>query len=1034
MKKARIVKIFACALCTAVLFALPCIAAVRTSEDVYTLEDFGHSVGNFMAGDNTERVVRCEAPFGDEGDDELRSCLEVVSKYSEVGLLRAASAKFIKPLDLTDYRKLAYDIFVPIYEADPDAVYYTRLTLYSSDGSSTEHLANIKGDEWCHVEADIGTWDGRYSITEAELAYVVDTAQSGYVSDSFFIDEIYAFDTVDRELTERFLFDRFETENSEGEFFADKSALTVSSDSFNSFSISAAVFMPKIEYHVNCLRIKLTNHTVSDTLTLHYTTSDTQANTEDKTVSVPITPMSEEKYYYIYVGNASMLRTIELEFDEGGGSVMIDSISVISAYEAKKYDACGSVNICRLSDDLRSVSFYGEIDRDVALNNQESRIAVYAYESEELPSLEELASMEPVITGDMTTRFEFSWQLPADNPYACYSRFLAVVIHSDGSYMLIAPPFYIDNPERRSENMGSLAVDAKGFSADDISLVGETDSGITQLTADVLRVFVSREKGEQFIYNGKLYYLDSEYLGQLSKKLEVLSRSGVSVLLRYTNVGVMAKEALNAMYDNDSYISYDKITDLPGGNDYVGALSAYTASEWCSKGLAVGVIYGKSENIIPDGTDNVSEMIAYTARELCKVYFNLSSVNSGAKVYISVTDLFDVDPATNVRELPINEYLSTLVKQTSEYGSYGWEIAVEVTSQEKGSNGDRISVDNCKRLTDLLPQIGCGDKQLVFCDDAYTSADMRLSARVKQYVVGYYSAYFNDRIDAYIAIAGDRAESISETVRYIDTVDADVMTYTALIALKADSLDDVISGFDKNKLPSRRLSYAEASLDVPSGIKGAYNYFVFDSVSNLNSVDAGYYCGDMQIVREGDMAMSVDLDPHLYGYDGIGAWMGITHTFEYTENLEYTPIISVRMRLDCAAPTDEGGVPVKLVLLSENERFESVGRIEAGKWTTVYFEIGEFDGIEDTKSLQLLVGDGEIGSAKLLVKEIKGLSRDYNDESLESVIAEERLKKRTPDEEMSNTAYLWMGGAAFIALATVITVALLSRKRGDGHE
>ncbi len=1034
MKKARIISYFACALCTAVLFALPCLGADHSEDDAFMVEAFEFSVGDFTAGDNAEKVNLHKASYGSGDETESRSCLEVVGKYSEIGSLHTTLANFREPFDLTDYRKLAYDIFVPVYEADPEASYYTRLTLFSSDGSSTEHLSHVKGGEWCHVEADIGSWHSRYSITSAEIAYVVDTVQSGYARDSFYVDEIYAFDTVDRELTERFLFDRFETENAEGAFSSEKTSLTISSDSFDSFSFSAAVFMPETEYDVNCLRIRLTNNTVNDTLTLHYTTSDTQANTENKTISIPITPMSEKKYYYIHVGDASMLRSIELEFEEGGGSVVVESISVIPACEEEEYDVCGSVNICRLNDDLTSVSFYGEIDREVALSSQESRIAIYAYESDSLPTSEELAAVEPIITGAMTTRFEFNWQIPADNPYACYSRFLAVIVDPDGSYTLIAPPFYVDNPERRAENIGSLAVDSKGFAADDISLVGEADSGITQLTIDILRVFVSKEKGEQFLYNGKIYYLDAEYLAQLSKKLEVLSRADVGVLLRYLNVSAEVKAELAHMYEKDGYNSYEKNADAPDGNDFIGALSAYTASKWCSKGLVIGVIFGDGENIIPADRTDVSKMISYTAKELCKVYFNLSSVNADVKVYISVTDLLDIDPATNARELPLNEYLPMLVSETSKYGDYGWEIAVEVTPRDNEPFVERTEVNDCESLITLLNTIGCEDKQLIFCDSTHAESDLRLSAMMKQFVIGYYAAYFNDRIDAYIAIAGEKAAFIYETVRHIDTIDADVITSTALIALKTESIADVVTDYDENELPQRRLSYAEASFDSPSGIKGAYDYFVFDSASSLGSMDAGYYCGDMQIVRDGEASMLVHLDSGMYGADEIGAWMGISHSFEYTENLEHTPVIAVKMKIDNTVPTDMSYVPVKLVLLSENERFESSGELEVGTWSTVYFDIGEFDGIEDTETIRLLVGDGELESGSLFIKEIKGLSHEYNDESLESVIAEERLKKRAPDEEMSYATYIWIGGAAIIAVATVVAVALLSRKKGGEHE
>ena len=50
----------------------------------------------------------------------------------------------------------------------------------------------------------------------------------------------------------------------------------------------------------------------------------------------------------------------------------------------------------------------------------------------------------------------------------------------------------------------------------------------------------------------------------------------------------------------------------------------------------------------------------------------------------------------------------------------------------------------------------------------------------------------------------------------------------------------------------------------------------------------------------------------------------------------------------------------------------------------------------------------------LTVGGIDGLSRDYNDESLESVISEERAKKRAPESEDAYRAYLWIGGGVIV--------------------
>ena len=1032
----KISKRFGTAACSLLLstafFALP-IFADDVSEDAfgkkdeYVIESFDNSVGRFRAGKNVRSVAAHNVTlnFGEE-----YACLEAAASYCSVTELRTVTCKFSEATDLSDYRVIEYKIYVPLYEADADAAYYSRLTLYSADGSSTETLAEVKGGEWTTVRADISSFAGRDESVSLEIAYAVDTAKVQYVMDNFYIDDIVACDAVDRNISARYLFDRFELEGASGAMTDDGEMIVVSASSFDGFSLFADLFVPELVYDTGAIRIKLANGTLSDTLTLKYKTSDTKAVSEDKAVSIPIIPMSDATYYYAHVGDVSMLRSIELQFNKGGGNVEIYSLSAVPYVLREEYETCGNVNVCRLSDDLSFVNFYGEIDREVALENQDGRIAIYAYDEDVLPTADELSKLVPVVTGAMTTRFEFRWNLPSDNPHACYSRFIAVLLDSNGNYTLIAPPFCIDNPRHGSSVAKPFPIDEKGFSAYDVSTVGESDSGITLITVDIPRVFDAKANATPYIYNGRAYYINTEYVNLLSKKIAILGASGTDVILRYSGWNSDGLSGISVgMHSDTARNDYSSDNDTKIGSDFVGAFSAYTAEKWCGN-YVVGVIFGDRENVIPEGEVSVADMISHTARELCKVYLNIIAVNSEAKVYISVTDVMDANPSTNVSELPINDYISALAAKTSEYGIYGFEIAVEVTERGEDFTGSTVKPNDCGALTDFLKKSGFENKHFIFCDSSYSDLSARLSTLSEKYVIGYYSSYFNGMMDAYIAVA-DENTSIAETVKCIDTTESALITPVVLRTLKVSDLSAVVEGYDKSKLSERRFGYTDAIKGEPAGIKGSYSYFVFDSAANLGELDGGYYCSDMHIVRDSFTALSAKLDSALYGDERCGEWMGISHTFEYTENLAPVSVIAVNMKLENVIPANRSSVPVKLVLHSADERFEADGEIYAGEWTTVYFDITDFGGIKNTQSLRLLVGGGSIESASLLVKDIKGLSSEYSDEALAEVIMEERTKKRTPDTGRAPDSYLWMGGAALVGVATVMTTVLLGRKKSD---
>ena len=106
--------------------------------------DFSRNTGEWVKSDNVKAVEVGMYDFGSEDDPDLRSCLKAESHDLSVGLIRTIEADFASPLDLTEYRSFSYEIYALPYDADPFATYYTRVRLFSSDGSSVENIVEIK--------------------------------------------------------------------------------------------------------------------------------------------------------------------------------------------------------------------------------------------------------------------------------------------------------------------------------------------------------------------------------------------------------------------------------------------------------------------------------------------------------------------------------------------------------------------------------------------------------------------------------------------------------------------------------------------------------------------------------------------------------------------------------------------------------------------------------------------------------------------------------------------------------------------------
>ncbi len=1020
-------------LLSALLITAVCAVSLSADEMRIISGFSGEDKVSWMPGDNVASVGLSDFSWEQDGHAYKRSCLEVVGRYAPRDALRATVASFAEPLDLTEYHTMSFDIYVPLLANDSDAVFLARLTLVSTSGESTEHLQIIEGGKWTNIEAYIGSWDARRDIAKAEIALAIDTSLGGSSVDRFYVDDVCVSDPVDRDMTERYLFDAYKIDGGSATVAEDKSKISIVSDTEGMLSLEATVFTPELDYSLNCLRIRLANYTESDTLTLHYSTSDSQATTEDKIVTVPIEPNSDVRDYLVFVGDAAQLRSIKLILNSAVGHVEIISINAISAYEPSEYITCGELTSCTVSDDLATVKFSGVVDRETAINNRDGYIAIFPHESETLPSAEDLLKLSPLVKTQMTTRFELLWKLPKDGTYDITTRFLAVSVGESGEYSLICPPFYIQNADKIGDKSTALAPDAKGFASNDISIVGNVGATLTLLELDAQRLFVQKSDAEPYVYRGEAYYFDGAYLDAINSKMDVLAADGVQVLLRLYGWRLTDSARLDAFYAEDSYVDYSKVNRYNDGGDYIAAIGAYIAENWVADGKIVGVVFGEGENIVV-GQSSLSDMVENTADCLRTLYFALVQANPEIKLYVSLSDLYTSDVHISDGEIGLDVYLPALTLQTAQYGQFPWEIAIEKVYRVGSHSREYISVDNSAAVRDVLTNNGASDKHMIFIDHTYFAFASRKVDNVTNYVLGTYGALFCDYIDAYIAATGSRADEIVDSVRYIYTAEAYAVENVVKAALEIDDFSDVIPGFDGGKIPKKRVVFNTANNTAPTGTLGSFGYYRFDGVSSIGGLSPSYYSRELRVANDGGNVLNVVLDASLWGDVSSASWLGIGHNFDITEDLTLTPVLAITLKVEDILPQSLSSVTVNVVLKGENERFVSSAAVAVGEWTTVYVDTHGFKSAKDTESLQIFVGGTSVSSAILKIKSIDGLSSEYNDESLAKVIAKAREKKADPDAGIDYGAYLPIALGVLVIAATVIVVVMLTKKRYKENE
>ena len=1015
-------------------------SADKTSSDELLIAGFGTSLDGFKRSDNVRAIEQITTSDGE------RECLEVVGYDVSVDLVRKVTADFgsvqagnpgtKKGLDLTEYQGVSYDVYVPAYEADPDAEYFVQMTLRAADGSSTGNITKIQPDNWTTVGFEIASWRGRSDLLSAEITLTVSTVESGLNRNTFFIDEFRADNRVNHDHTDRFMIDDFTCSGGGAAYNDLTKRLNITMSDSEPTVLSAVVFPNTPSWSVNSLRLRIANDSDADSLTVFYSTYDTDALSEDKSVTLKLDRQSELKSYYIDVGDISKLRSLRLQLEEGAGSVSIASICPVSRYIAPKFQTCGNITGCYLTDDLLSLRFTGDIGREEALSNQSGTLCVYATEPGTDPETLDISSLTPIVQSPMTTKFDLSADPESVSEELFTKQFVAFSVREDGSRALVDAPFCLDDIGRAAKNSVTGEHGVKGVVVSDISLLGELRADVTMLTVDATKAFASRGKGESFVYRGSNYYIDTDYFAPLDRQIGALHGAGVSVILRLTGWSEDFESTLSERYGLTT--DYAEYNTTPDGSDFLAALGGYIGENFCSDGSVTGVVIGECENFIglTDGRyESLNAMAEGLSLALRRLRNGLMSANSETKVYLSISNLYSNELAASTSEIGADELLPALCGEINLYGGFEWGICVEDFYRMKDYGDSLVSALNCNELVTLLRSAGVYDTRMLFCDTNYAFSQMKLTEKITRVVESYLAACFNSHIDAVICTLPDKSVStrLSETVRMLDTSGAEEISALALSISGHDSWKEIIEGYDEHKLKQKTLETGTAVDEPPGGIKGRYGYFRFDSFSGVNGIEPSFYCRSMSVgavsAESSDGTENAVLSAGLSPDSGTAAWMGVAHRFSYPENMKLTPILELNVGIDASGSEAYGA---KLILIAGAARFESDFELIPGETRTVYADISGFSGIEDVESIQVLVE----GRSEVVMKLgwLNGLSKDYNDESLESVIIEERTKKRTPDIDDGYRNYVWIGGGVIVGTATILTVMLLSRKREDGDE
>lgn len=208
-------------------------------------------------------------------------------------------------------------------------------------------------------------------------------------------------------------------------------------------------------------------------------------------------------------------------------TVLISSVPFLAILSpaAAASENLGTVTECVIDRSSQTVSVKGSIKHSVLVNNRDSKLAVYRFDSWDNIS-SELKVSEPLETMDMTIRFEFD--LPCQTIAQRLSLYAVAIISPAGEVRLVSEPQYADYSVSDTSNTGFKAV-----VTDDVAAAVAAHPGSAVIDIYLDKLDRGNKSGHIFNADGDLLYFDREVIDDLDKKVMAYTASNANVYFRF---------------------------------------------------------------------------------------------------------------------------------------------------------------------------------------------------------------------------------------------------------------------------------------------------------------------------------------------------------------------------------------------------------------------------------------------------------------------------------------------------------------------
>ncbi len=993
-------------------------------------DDFDHATVDWTVKGATAEAVGALSEFPYSVYSGSRSLLLRADGYT-AGEEITLTKKPVNTADIKKYHYYCVTVLLPHGAGDGE------LTLTLTSGRTSYDIkASIAQGSWQTVFFDLSECTLSSKLTSVKLTV---TAEKG--GDHGFLVDVFGASSDPRAvLSAKTMSAEYTAEGAE--LFTDGDVLKLelngegntvetSSPFVNDFTGTTGIKVEIQNNRSNCRR-----------LTLYYTTLSSPEYSERYSLSKEIYGGDTTAVFPI---PESYIGSFKLVFEgDCSGSLEIALITPTLCYSIPENE--GRIMGCSLSRDKKTVSVWGEIDRDSI--KKYTDCSVYLYELELWEEAGDITTKRPAVSESRLSGAEFSFSIPFSSDKDGLYKKYAAMIYYQGALVPIGQPTSVTNPEILSDYRGEYSADSiKGY----YPIVGSTvldGVGHTAVMIDLDRIISLGSSGTYTHKAGSdSCTLNSEYIAELDSKMKEYEACSVNVIF-----------VIRSGYRDISLGSVITHPDADGGNipafntesnEGIGALRAvcdFLAERYCTdkgvsangEGFVVGCEINNALSSYNLGDTDLLKLVRSYSSALRTVYNTVRSVSSEVTVYASLGGEWNSNMTVSQRgSFDSKTVLESLALCISGGGDIGWgvcydifrENALEYWQDRDIDRTDRtpyITAANIEVLTDILSKssllYGGSERQIVLVQtEENTPSDenerIRLSA---DYAFSYLklSKRSFSNIKAYIP---SHSASYNDTLKYIDTVKAEAILEYAKELVGEELFYELTDSGEENK---REIFEEKLSFSIPSAVKGETVLFSFSEEStpwrplvNCTSAVGGGSLGE----RAGLLNIRLSgADPN--------ELRGVFADFEGTKDISAAEYIGFDIQT-AVLPDGVEELNVTVVLWSGSSYCSSSGRISVSEWTTVITDLRGYTKRSSCNRMSILVSgvDGQdIGEPTLLVGNIRAMSTVRSNSELDSAIRADN------DEDTGSTVSVitvCAVCAALIISGSAETARIIKRRR-----